>query len=295
MAAALFVVGGFVGCSLPKELITANDAVEAARKAGKDKECPKEFSAAENMKNEAYAICKPCDTAKAIALANEATAKVNGLCPAKPVVAAPAPAPAPAPVVKAPAPAATVSLSANPASVAPGQCSTLSWSSTNATSASLDPGVGKVDLNGSKQVCPAQTTTYRLAVAGEGASGEASTTVNVKHVVDKLALHVNFDFNKATVRKPDDADLQKAIAFIKKYPSSQISLVGFTDSVGSDAYNLKLSERRAEAVKDYLVKHGIDASRIQTSGRGKADPVADNKTDKGRAENRRVEVQILSE
>ena len=89
MAVALFAVGGFVGCSLPKELITANDAVEAARKAGKDKECPKEFSAAESMKNEAYAICKPCDQAKAIALANEATARVNGLCPAKPVARLP--------------------------------------------------------------------------------------------------------------------------------------------------------------------------------------------------------------
>ena len=170
------------------------------------------------------------------------------------------------------APAATVSLSANPASVAPGQCSTLSWSSTNATSASLDPGIGKVDLNGSKQVCPAQTTHYRLAVAGEGASGEASTTVNVKHVVDKLALHVNFDFNKSTVRKPDDADLQKAIAFIKKYPGSQISLVGFTDSIGSDAYNLKLSERRAEAVKDYLAKHGIDAAQDPGVGTRKGRP-----------------------
>ena len=94
VAAALFAVGGLVGCALPKELTTANDAVEAARRAGKDKECPNEFSAAENLKNEAYRICKPCDTAKAIALANQATTQVAALCPAKPV---PPPAPAPAP------------------------------------------------------------------------------------------------------------------------------------------------------------------------------------------------------
>lgn len=299
MAAALFVVGGFVGCSLPKELTTANEAVEAAKRAGKDKECPKEFTEAESLKNEAYAVCTPCDTAKAIELANQSLAKVNGLCPAKPVAApppsTPAPAPAPAPAPKPAAAAATASLSANPAGVQTGQCSTLTWSSSNATGASIDNGVGRVDPSGSKQVCPDHTTQYRLSVTGEGVSGEASTTVTVRKVIDKLALHVNFDFNKATVRKPDDAELQKAIAFIKKYPEAQISLVGYTDSVGSDKYNLGLSERRADAVKDYLAKHGIDAARIQASGRGKADPIADNKTEKGRAENRRVEVQILSE
>jgi len=292
VAVAVFAVGGLVGCAPPKELVTANNAVEAARSAGKDKECPKEFSAAENLKNEAYRICKPCDTAKAIELANQATAQVAALCPAKPT---PPPAPAPAPAPKPVAPAATASISASPTSVQKGKCSTLTWSSSNATSATLDPGIGSVNANGSKEVCPDSTTLYRLGVSGEGAPGSASTTVTVTHVVDKLALHVNFDFNKATIRKGEDAELQKAIAFIKKYPGSQISLVGFTDSVGSDAYNLKLSEKRAQAVKDYLVKHGIDAGRIEASGRGKADPIADNKTEKGRAANRRVEVQILSE
>jgi peptidoglycan-associated lipoprotein len=273
-------------------LVTANNAVEAARSAGKDKECPKEFSAAENLKNEAYRICKPCDTAKAIELANQATAQVAALCPAKP---APPPAAAPAPAPKPVAPAATASISASPTSVQKGQCSTLTWSSSNATSAMLDPGIGSVSTNGSKQVCPDSTTLYRLGVSGDGASGSASTTVTVTHVVDKLALHVNFDFNKATIRKGEDAELQKAVAFIKKYPGSEVSLVGYTDSIGSDAYNLKLSEKRAQAVKDYLASHGIDGSKISASGRGKADPIGNNKTEKGRAENRRVEVQILSE
>jgi len=211
---------------------------------------------------------------------------------AKKPAAKPAPAPPPAP---APAPAATVSLSASPASVQKGQCATLSWSSTNASNVSIDQSVGRVDSSGSKQVCPDHTTAYRISATGQGDSASASTTVTVTHVVDRQTLHVNFDFNKATIRKPDDADLQKAIAFIKKYPGAQISLVGYTDSIGSDAYNLRLSEKRADAVKEYLVKHGVDAARIQTSGKGKADPVADNKTPKGRFENRRVEVLILSE
>jgi outer membrane protein OmpA-like peptidoglycan-associated protein len=296
LVALVFLVSVLVGCSLtPKEVTAADQAVAAAIQAGKNKECPNEFAEAERLKNEAVALCKPCHTKEAIAKANEALARVSALCPAKPVAAAvetrPV-APTPAPVR---APAATASLSASPASIQQGQCSTLTWSTTNATGVSIDPGVGKVDPSGSRQVCPDKTTQYRASATGAGDSGSASTTVTVTHVVDKLSLHVNFDFNKATIRKPDDADLQKAIAFIKKYPGAQINLVGHTDSIGGDAFNLRLSERRAEAVKDYLVKHGIDAARIQTSGRGKADPIGDNKTEKGRAENRRVEVQILSE
>jgi OmpA-OmpF porin, OOP family len=300
IAVLLALTGVLVGCGYPKELVTANSAVEAAKAAGKNTQCPDEFAAAQNLKDEAYRVCTPCDTAKAIALANEATLKANALCSAKPAAVAkaevrPATAQAPAPAPAPAAPAATVSLSASPSSIQQGQCANLAWSSSNATSVTIDQGVGRVDSNGSKQVCPTSTTRYGITAVGDGGSKDASTTLVVTHVVDKMALHVNFDFNKATIRKPDDADLQKAIAFIKKYPGFQVSLVGFTDSVGSDAYNLKLSEKRAEAVKDYLVKHGVDGSKISTSGRGKADPVGDNKTEKGRFENRRVEVQILSE
>lgn len=287
IAVSLSLVGGFVGCSYPKEVITANEAVETARQAGKDKQCPDEFMAAEKMKNEAYALCKSCETTKAIALAKEATGKANALCPAKPVAAVPAPVAAPAP---------SVSLSASPSSLQAGQCATLTWYSSNASGVTIDNGVGRVDPSGSRQVCPTQTTQYRASASGAGGSRDASATVGVSKVVDRLTLHVNFDFNKATIRKADDADVLKAETFIKKYPDAKISLVGYTDSVGSDAYNLKLSEKRAEAVKEALVvKRGVDAGRIQTSGRGKADPVGDNATEKGRAENRRVEVLMISE
>ena len=235
----LVLVGGLVSCAPPQELVTANEAIEKARQEGKDKECPDEFFAAENLKNEAYAICQPCDTKKAIELANQSLAKTRALCPAKPVVVAEKPAPAP--VAPAPAPA-SVSVSASPSTVQQGQCATLSWSSSNATSVTIDQGVGSVDANGSKRVCPDHTTQYGVTASGPGGSRSASTTVTVNKVVDRLTLHVNFDFNKATIRKADDADLKKAIAFIEKYSGSQVNLVGYTDSVGSDAYNLKLSE-----------------------------------------------------
>lgn len=153
-----------------------------------------------------------------------------------------------------------------------------------------------MELNGSRKVCPDRTTLYAIAAVGEGGSREASTTVTVAaKVIDRLALHVNFDFDKATVRKADDADLEKGVAFVKKYPGFNISLEGHTDSIGGDAYNQRLSERRAAAVKEYLVKEGVDPAKIQTSGHGKSNPVADNSTAKGRFENRRVEVLILSE
>ena len=72
-----------------------------------------------------------------------------------------------------------------------------------------------------------------------------------------------------------------------------IVLVGHTDSVGNDAYNQKLSVRRAEAVKAYLVSKGVEANRIYTEGKGESQPVADNKTAEGRAKNRRVDVEVV--
>jgi OOP family OmpA-OmpF porin len=288
-AAVLLSVGFLGGCGVPKELTAADQAIADARKAGKDKDCPELFAAAEKLKNDAFAVCTPCDTKKAIELANESMARAKALCPPKPV-------PPPPPVVKAPPAAPVVALSANPASVKQGECSTLSWTTSNAAAATIDQGVGTVDLNGSKKVCPEATTTYKLGAKGEGGMRDASTTVTVvPRVIDRLTLHVNFDTNKATFKKADDADVEKAVEFLKKYPTAKFELEGHTDSTGSPAYNQKLSEKRAEAVKERLVKRGIDPARIHAVGYGETKPVADNKTVKGRAENRRVEVLILSE
>ena len=113
-------------------------------------------------------------------------------------------------------------------------------------------------------------------------------------VIDRMVLQVLFDLNKDTLTEADLKELQKAVAFVKKYPGARIRLDGYTDSTGTDAYNIKLSERRAAAVKDYLVKEaGVESSKITAVGHGKADPVADNETAEGRAKNRRVEVSIL--
>jgi len=115
-------------------------------------------------------------------------------------------------------------------------------------------------------------------------------------VIDKMTLQVFFDFNKDILTEADLKELPKAVAFVKKYPGTKIRLDGYTDSIGTDAYNMKLSERRAAAVKDYLIKEaGVDSSNITAVGHGGADPVADNKTPEGRTKNRRVEISILSD
>ena len=116
-----------------------------------------------------------------------------------------------------------------------------------------------------------------------------------RKVIDRLTLRINFDTAKSDIRKADIPELEKAVAFVKKYPGSKVSVEGHTDSRGSDKYNLGLSDRRAQAVKKYLVDKGEKADRITAVGKGEADPIGDNKTKQGQFQNRRVEVLILSE
>lgn len=191
------------------ELPAADRAVENARAAGKDRECPDDFRAAERMRDEAYDIYLSCRTAEGIAKANEAAARANGLC---------------------------------------------------------------------------------------GKRGHAAPPPRARKVIDRLTLHINFDTDKADIREADVPELQKAIQFVKKYPDSKFSVEGYTDDRGTDEYNLKLSERRAHAVKKYLEDNGhVKADKITAAGKGKADPIADNATEKGRFQNRRVEVLIIGD
>jgi OOP family OmpA-OmpF porin len=102
-----------------------------------------------------------------------------------------------------------------------------------------------------------------------------------------------FDFDKATLKPEGKAKLDELAAKIKSFTLEVVIAVGHTDSVGSDAYNQKLSLRRAESVKAYLVSKGIEANRVYTEGKGKKQPLADNKTADGRAKNRRVEIEVV--
>lgn len=103
---------------------------------------------------------------------------------------------------------------------------------------------------------------------------------------------VLFATNTAELNSGSDNRLGKLAGFLDKYPERTALIEGHTDSTGSDAYNQALSERRADAVKSYLVGQGIDSNRLVASGKGKSAPVADNTSTTGRQQNRRVEVII---
>jgi OOP family OmpA-OmpF porin len=102
-----------------------------------------------------------------------------------------------------------------------------------------------------------------------------------------------FDFDKAVLKPAGQASLDDLVGKLKDMNLEVIIAVGHTDSIGTDAYNQKLSVRRAEAVKAYLQSKGVEANRIYTEGKGEKQPVADNKSAAGRAKNRRVEIEVV--
>lgn len=164
--------------------------------------------------------------------------------------------------------------------------------------------------NGSNELCwrDAAWTPATAAVGCDGAlvvaqkaevapapvvvAPEAELVVTTEKVT--FAADTFFDFDKATLKPEGRAKLDELAAAVKaeKFQLEVIVAVGFTDSTGPDAYNMKLSERRANSVKAYLVSQGIEANRIYTEGKGKNDPIATNATREGRAQNRRVEIEV---
>ena len=108
-----------------------------------------------------------------------------------------------------------------------------------------------------------------------------------------FAADAFFDFDKTALKPEGKAKLDDLAEKIKGLNLEAVISVGHTDSVGSDAYNEKLSVKRADAVKSYLAGKGVDASKIYAEGKGEKQPVADNKSSDGRAKNRRVEIEVV--
>ena len=116
-----------------------------------------------------------------------------------------------------------------------------------------------------------------------------------KPVAEKItfAADVLFDFDKATIKPEGKSKLDELAGKVKDINLEVVIAIGHTDSIGSDAYNQKLSVRRAESVKAYLVSKGIEPNRVYTEGKGEKQPVASNKTKDGRQKNRRVEIEVI--
>jgi len=124
---------------------------------------------------------------------------------------------------------------------------------------------------------------------------EVIEEVEVEPVAEavRVELDVKFDFDSAVVKPDSYQDIRDLADFMQEYRQTSTVVEGYTDSVGTEAYNLRLSERRANAVRDVLVNQlGLAPSRVEAVGYGEADPIADNSTPEGRALNRRVEAEV---
>jgi len=163
----------------------------------------------------------------------------------------------------------------------------LCWRDANWTPATAAEGCDGA-LVKAAEAPAAPATTAAPGAAPAPAPAPAATVQKVTYAADAF-----FDFDKSVLKPEGKAKLDDLAGKVKNINLEVIIAVGHTDSIGTDAYNQKLSVRRAEAVKAYLVSKGIDKSRVYTEGKGEKQPVADNKTAAGRAKNRRVEIEVV--
>ena len=211
----------------------------------------------------------------------------------------PPPPPPPPPTRSEPAPTPTVqppviaSFAAEPSTIEKGQSSTLSWSISGATDMSIDNGIGPVQSRGTRQVFPANTTTYTLTAKGPGGSVSRSATVSVStppgplpapggprlsstEMLQQQSQDAYFDYDKSDIRADarealsHDAELLKQI--FQQDPNFTVIIEGHCDERGSAEYNLALGDRRASAAKEFLVQLGAPADRLKTISYGKERP-----------------------
>ena len=154
---------------------------------------------------------------------------------------------------------------------------------------------GIVWKNGTNELCW-RNANWTPATAAPGCDGAiAAKAAAPAKAAAKVTLNADalFDFDKSALKPAAITSLNSLAGKVKSLTLEVIVAVGHTDSVGTDAYNQKLSIRRAEAVKKHLVSQGIEAKRIYVEGKGESQPVADNKTAEGRSKNRRVQIEAI--
>ena len=200
-----------------------------------------------------------------------------GACKKK---AAPPPPPPPPPAAMP-----TASISVSPDTIQPGQSSTLSWQTSNATDVSID-GIGAVQASGSQQVSPTESTTYHLTAKGAGGTQDATTRLTVTQAAPPVATSsptdedlfgstvkdVYFDYDKSDIRPDQQVAIQTDAQFLNQHPAINFTIEGHCDSRGSTEYNLALGDQRATSVKSALVAVGVSPNRIKTISYGKEKP-----------------------
>lgn len=229
-----------------------------------------------------------------------------------PAAATPAPAPSEAPPPPGP-PACTIT--AVPATVTAGQSVTLSWSTNNATTLDLKPGLGSQQAEGSTSVTPSESTTYTLSLTGAGGSGECEARVTVTPATPPSASvqesnigtegagaaaganpfeDAFFDFNKSDLTTADQTALTHDADYLKSHPDLKVRIGGYCDQRGSEEYNLGLGQRRAESAKQFMVNLGVPADNLATVSYGKDRPFCTDATESCYQQNRRAHLEIIS-
>src|SRR5579863_7477005 len=217
---------------------------------------------------------------------------------------APQAPPPPPPPPAAPPARPTVNLQASSNIIQRGESVTLTWSSTNATSLSLSPGIGNVSAEGTQRVTPQDSTTYTITATGPGGSADANAHVTVsapppparsaeptlQELFEKEVKDAYFEYDKADIR-PDARDaLTQTAQFLRSYPQLKVVLEGHCDERGSTEYNLALGDRRAAAAKQFLTSLGISADRMETVSYGKERPFCTASTEECYQQNRRAHI-----
>ena len=224
----------------------------------------------------------------------------------------PTPAPAAEPVKAAAAP--TITVRADRPALTRGQSATLTITTQNASSVTIEPGIGTVPVNGNRQVTPSSSVTYVATARGLGGSASdsvrvtvndpptpaatpiravtptaaANTPLTMDQQIQRAMQNVLFEFDKADINPDQIAKLQTAAAFLKQNPNLKFIIEGNCDEKGSEEYNLALGERRANAVKEYLVHQGLAESRFTTVSYGEEKPLCREQTDTCYQRNRRA-------
>jgi peptidoglycan-associated lipoprotein len=158
----------------------------------------------------------------------------------------------------------------------------LSWTTTDATNVSIAPEVGAVTPQGSTTVNPTESTTYTLTASSGGGNTDSSVRISVNAPapppaktasLDELFMKevrdAFFDYDSAQIRSDAQHALQQTATFLKSYPNARVTVEGYCDDRGSTEYNLALGQRRANAVKEYLVSLGVSATNLSTTSWGK--------------------------
>lgn len=210
-----------------------------------------------------------------------------------------------------PTAAPTVTLAVDPATIKPGETTRLTWTSTNAETLIIDGAVGTVAENGSVQVSPMQSTTYTATASNRLGASKASARVTVAAADDSgpvitstrldqtdLGLEealkrgevrdIFFAFDQYSISDEARPILEANARALRRFPNTRIVIEGHCDERGTEEYNLALGDRRANAVKEYLVSLGIAASRIDTISYGEERPFATGQDEASWAQNRRA-------